>query len=60
MDKFRWFGRTTCLILKRLNDQYPEQWATVEANTQLDGVPRDIDSAIALANRKDDKTRKEC
>lgn len=26
---------------------------------QLDGVPRDLESAIALANRKDDKTRKE-
>ena len=25
----------------------------------LDGVPRDIESAMALANRKDDKTRKE-
>jgi DNA modification methylase len=26
---------------------------------QLDGVPRDMASAVALANRKDDKTRKE-
>jgi hypothetical protein len=25
----------------------------------LDGVPRDVASAVALANRKDDKTRKE-
>ena len=62
--KRRWIGidityQSISLILKRLNDQYPEQWATVEANIQLDGVPRDIDSAIALANRKDDKTRKE-
>ena len=62
--KRRWIGidityQSISLILKRLEDQYPEQWPTVEANIQLDGVPRDIDSAIALANRKDDKTRKE-
>ena len=62
--KRRWIGidityQSISLILKRFNDKYPEQWATVEANIQLDGVPRDIDSAIALANRKDDKTRKE-
>jgi len=62
--KRRWIGidityQSISLILKRLNDQYPEQWSTVEANILLDGVPRDIDSAIALANRKDDKTRKE-
>ena len=62
--KRRWIGidityQSISLILKRLNDQYPEQWATVEANIHLDGVPRDINSAVALANRKDDKTRKE-
>ena len=47
------------MILKRLEDQYPTQWADIEANILLDGVPRDLASAIALANRKDDKTRKE-
>ena len=62
--KRRWIGidityQSISLILKRLKDQYPEQWAAVEASIQLDGVPRDIASAIALANRKDDKTRKE-
>jgi hypothetical protein len=31
----------------------------LEANILLDGVPRDLESAMALANRKDDKTRKE-
>lgn len=60
----RWIGidityQSISLILKRLQDQYPDQWPTVEANIQLDGVPRDIASAQALANRKDDKTRKE-
>jgi DNA modification methylase len=28
------------LILKRLHDKYPEQWAVIEASIQLDGVPR--------------------
>lgn len=31
----------------------------IESRIHLDGVPRDIDSAYALANRKDDKTCKE-
>ncbi len=62
--KRRWIGidityQSISLILKRIQDKYPEQWPLIEANIQLDGVPRDIDSAIALANRKDDKTRKE-
>lgn len=47
------------LILKRLADKYPDEWATIQANILLDGVPRDIESARALATRKDDKTRKE-
>ena len=62
--KRRWIGidityQSISLILKRLQDKYPEHWATIEANLQLDGVPRDYNSAVALANRKDDKTRKE-
>ncbi len=62
--KRRWIGidityQSISLILKRLQDQYPDQWPTVEASIQLDGVPRDMASAVALANRKDDKTRKE-
>ncbi len=60
----RWIGidityQSIGLILKRLEDQYPEKWDEIEANIQLDGVPRDMASAVALANRKDDKTRKE-
>lgn len=62
--KRHWVGidityQSISLILKRLEDQYPERWPAVEANIQLDGVPRDMNSAVALANRKDDKTRKE-
>ncbi len=60
----RWIGidityQSISLILKRLEDKYAADWPAVEANILLDGVPRDYDSAVALANRKDDKTRKE-
>ncbi|CAM3285745.1 Methyltransferase [Sphingomonas antarctica] len=60
----RWIGidityQSISLILKRLQDKYPAEWPAIEAGILLDGVPRDIASAVALANRKDDKTRKE-
>lgn len=60
----RWIGidityQSIALILKRLEDRHPEEWPQIEAKLLLDGVPRDLDSAMALANRKDDKTRKE-
>lgn len=60
----RWIGidityQSISLILKRLQDRYPGDWPAIEASIKLDGVPKDIESAIALANRKDDKTRKE-
>ena len=60
----RWIGidityQSISLILKRLEDKYPADWPAIEANILLDGVPRDLQSAVALANRKDDKTRKE-
>jgi hypothetical protein len=60
----RWIGidityQSISLILKRLQDRYPDEWPAIEANIKLDGVPKDIESAMALANRKDDKTRKE-
>ncbi len=60
----QWIGidityQSISLILKRLADKYPADWPAIEANILLDGVPRDLESAMALANRKDDKTRKE-
>ena len=59
-----WIGidityQSISLILKRLADKYTADWPAIEANIKLDGVPRDLASAVALANRKDDKTRKE-
>jgi hypothetical protein len=60
----KWIGidityQSISLILKRLEDKYPADWPSIEAHILLDGVPRDLESAVALANRKDDKTRKE-
>ena len=60
----RWIGidityQSIALILKRFADTYKDDWPAIEANILLDGVPKDIESAMALANRKDDKTRKE-
>jgi DNA modification methylase len=60
----KWIGidityQSISLILKRLQDKYPADWPAIEADILLDGVPRDLASAVALANRKDDKTRKE-
>ena len=63
--KRHWIGidityQSISLILKRLEDQYKgKAWTKMEAALHLDGVPRDMASALALANRKDDKTRKE-
>ncbi len=60
----RWIGidityQSISLILKRLHDKYPTDRPTIEADILLDGIPRDLASAVALANRKDDRTRKE-
>lgn len=63
----RWIGidityQSISLILKRFRDPFREDeagWKALEATIKLDGVPRDLESAKALANRKDDKTRKE-
>ena len=60
----KWIGidvtyQSIALILKRFQDTYKDKWPEVEADILLDGVPKDIESAMALANRKDDKTRKE-
>jgi hypothetical protein len=58
------------LILKRLEKQFGRdftqdvidkdtQQIKLPATLELNGVPKDMDSAIALANRQDDRTRKE-
>jgi DNA modification methylase len=73
--KRNWIGidityQSISLILKRLEDSFGEDFikdvvnkATQEvikpARLMLSGVPKDFDSAVALANREDDRTRKE-
>jgi DNA modification methylase len=57
----QWIGidityQSISLILKRLEDSFGKDF--VDTIT-LHGIPKDIESAIALANKADDRTRKE-
>jgi DNA modification methylase len=57
----QWIGidityQAIVVILKRLEDQQGNEVATP---IQLSGVPRDMESAVALANKIDDRVRKE-
>lgn len=59
--KREWIGidityQSVSLMLKRLEDSFGE---SILQEIELNGVPKDIKSAVALANKKDDKTRKE-
>ncbi|GHV26542.1 hypothetical protein FACS1894167_00010 [Synergistales bacterium] len=59
--KRKWIGidityQSISLILRRLENTYGVE--TLEG-IELNGIPRDRESAIALANKNDDKTRKE-
>ncbi|GAB4380718.1 MAG: site-specific DNA-methyltransferase [Elainellaceae cyanobacterium] len=56
-----WIGidityQSISLILRRLEDAFGSQ---VLEQIQISGIPKDIKSAEALANKKDDRTRKE-
>jgi DNA modification methylase len=71
----RWVGmdityQSIALILKRLEDTFGDDFTkdVVDKNTKtilkpakvkLLGIPQDFDSAVALANRQDDRLRKE-
>ena len=57
----RWIGmdityQSISLILKRLEKNFGSEVANAVV---LDGAPRDMDSAIALAHKRDDRSRKE-
>ncbi len=59
--KREWIGidityQSISLILKRLEDSFGKG---VLDQIKLNGIPKDMESAIALANKKDDRTRKE-
>jgi site-specific DNA-methyltransferase (adenine-specific) len=61
--KRKWIGidityQSIAVILKRLQNSFDEA-AIQLPNLQLDGIPRDMESARALANKKDDRLRKE-
>ncbi|MEI8133693.1 MAG: site-specific DNA-methyltransferase [bacterium] len=56
-----WIGidityQSISLMLKRLEDSFGE---FILREIELNGVPKDIKSAVALANKKEDRTRKE-
>ena len=57
----QWMGidityQSISLILKRLEDTYGQE---ISENIILHGVPKDMDSAKALAHKKDDRVRKQ-
>jgi site-specific DNA-methyltransferase (adenine-specific) len=59
--KRNWIGidityQSISLILKRLEDTFNK---ALVAQIDLDGIPKDIESARALANKRDDRLRKE-
>jgi len=59
--KRRWIGidityQSISVIIKRLEDSFGKK---ISDSVILDGIPRDMDSATALANKKDDRLRKE-
>jgi hypothetical protein len=59
--QFLWIGidityQSISLILKRLEDSFGKG---VLENITLNGIPKDMKSAEALANKSDDRTRKE-
>jgi DNA modification methylase len=56
-----WIGidityQSISLIIKRLEDSFGK---TILENISLSGIPEDFESAVALANKKDDRVRKE-
>ena len=60
----QWIGidvtyQSIAVILDRFATTYKEGWPAVEAGIVLDGIPKDLNSAQALATKKDDRTRKE-
>jgi site-specific DNA-methyltransferase (adenine-specific) len=69
----KWIGidityQSISLILKRLEDAFSQDFnanvldndtASPFEKIEVNGVPKDFESAVALANKSDDKTRKE-
>jgi len=58
----KWIGmdityQSISVILRRLEDEFPGR--NIVDQITLDGIPRDMKSAVALAHKKDDRLRKE-
>ncbi|PHM09468.1 DNA methyltransferase [Nostoc sp. 'Peltigera malacea cyanobiont' DB3992] len=56
-----WIGidityQSIVLIIKRIEETYGKD---ISSKININGIPKDMDSAIALANRNDDRIRKE-
>ncbi len=59
--KRKWIGidityHSISIILKRMEDKFGK---TMASSIILDGIPKDMGSALALAHKKDDRVRKE-
>ena len=59
--KRRWIGidityQSISLVLKRLEDSFGKE---IVSSIQINGVPRDMESVLALVNKQDDRVRKE-
>lgn len=59
--KRNWIGvdityQSISLVLRRLTDSFGK---SILKNIELNGIPQDFESAVALANKQDDRTRKE-
>ena len=59
--KRKWVGvdityQSVSLIIKRLQDTYGEE---IIQKFELNGIPKDMNAAVALAHKKDDRVRKE-
>ena len=59
--KRKWIGidityQSIAVVLRRLEKRYGKEFAS---SVVLNGIPKDMKSAIALANKKDDRLRKE-
>lgn len=60
-----WIGidityQAIALIMQRLEGQIGKnKWPTIEKTIKINGIPRDMKSAVALSHKKDDRLRKE-
>jgi len=59
-----WIGidityQSISLVLRRLEGKAGINWPSILKTITVDGIPRDMESVVALAHKKDDRLRKE-